>query len=36
MPGKYIIDVRFRWWFAPLLKLLVRCALIKRGKFVEA
>ena len=33
MPAEYFIEVRYRWWFMPLLKLIIRFGLIKKGRF---
>jgi len=33
MPAEYLVEVRCRWWFMPLLKLLVKLGVSKKGKF---
>lgn len=33
MPAEYWVDVRYRWWFMPLLKLLLKFGISKKGKF---
>jgi len=35
MPGVgiYVIEVRYRWWFVPLLKILLKFGITKKGSF---